>query len=306
MTDMLRTLSCGFAGLAFLTAPLPALAAEQPASYATPQAAIDAFATALEQADQAKILVVFGTDARGLLSTNNADRDANNREAILTMYKAGYRFRPDDSGGVTLLLGADGWPFPIPLARGGDGWAFDIEEGRDEVLYRRIGLNELETIEIMSVYGDIQAAYRLEDHDSDGVMEFAPSILSSPGVRDGLVWNNADSPLGVRIAMASLDGYNDGTDDVEPEPFGGYYYRILHSQGASAPGGAIDYMIGGNMMVGHALLAVPSDYGQSGIHSFLVSENGTILEADLGKDSLDVGFAITSYDPGADWTPVEP
>ena len=143
------------------------------------------------------------------------------------------------------------------------------------------------------------------DHDGDGVMEFAASFLSSEGVRDGLVWTDEDSPLGERIALASLDGYSNDEGDQAPEPFGGYYYRILQGQSASAPGGAMDYVIGGNMVAGHALLAVPSDYGNSGVQSFMVSENGTVLEADLGEDSLTIAFGMTRFEPGSDWTPVE-
>ena len=137
-------------------------------------------------------------------------------------------------------------------------------------------------------------------------MEFASGILpSEPGARDGLFWNSEDSILGELIAMASLDGYFDGEEDQEPEPFGGYYYRVLDSQGEAAPGGALDYVINGNKVAGHALLAVPSDYGNNGIHSFLISENGILLEADLGDDSLDVAQEITTYNPTAPWRVAE-
>jgi hypothetical protein len=281
-------------------------AAETPAVYETPQDALEAMVSALESKDREALLNVFGTSAEDLLYSGNPERDALIREIVMDAYREGYRFAPRDEGGVELILGADDWPFPVPIAELGDGWAFDVEAGRDEVLFRRIGLNELEAIELIAAYVDIQAEYRLVDHDGDGVMEFAASILSSDeDARDGLVWAAPDSPLGERIALASLDGYSEGGTDYEAEPFGGYYYRILDAQGPAAPGGEMDYVIGGNMVAGHALLAVPADYGSSGIHSFMVSENGVILQADLGEESLDIGFETRRYDPGDDWVPVD-
>ena len=300
---MKYTFSRALVGLTCLAASaLSAGAAETPASYATPQDALDAMISALQSPEpQAAVLDVFGTASADLLSSGNPQRDHGNRMELIELFAEGFRFQSAGEGRVLVLLGADGWPFPIPLSRSGSDWAFDIEAGRDEVYFRRIGLNELEVIELMQAYVDVQSEYRLEDHDGDGVMEFSQSFLSSEGARDGLFWNDPDSPLGERIALASLDGYYDGKSDVEPDPFGGYYYRILHGQGGSAPGGALDYVIGGNMVAGHALLAVPSDYGNTGVHSFLVSENGIVLQADLGEDSLDIAFGMTLYDPGADW-----
>lgn len=295
----------GLTGLALLALTLPAFADPTPAPYATPQDAFEAMALALNSADRAAILDVFGSDALDLLSTGNPQKDKQNRLGILDLIADGYRFQTGQDGRVTLLLGADAWPFPIPLARSGDTWAFDIEAGRDEVFFRRIGLNELDTIEMMSAYVLVQTAFRLVDQDNDGVMEFAANVVSSDGERDGLFWSGDDSPLGARIALASLDGYNDGAADQDPTPFGGYYYRILQAQDATAPGGAMDYLIGGNMVAGHALLAVPADYGVSGVNSFMVSENGVVLEADLGKDTLAKGFDMRVFSPGADWAPVE-
>lgn len=303
---MTHSLTKGLCGLALLLALAPPASAQPPSSFVSPQQALEAMMSSLQKGDRTATLKVFGNDAEDLLSTGNPQRDTANRMEILDLFSEGYRFKPTEDGGAFLLLGSEGWPFPIPLAQTESGWSFDIEAGRDEVLFRRIGLNELEAIEFMAAYVDIQAEYRLEDHDNDQVMEFAPSFLSSEGMRDGLFWGDEDSPLGVRIALASLDGYNDGETDVEPDPFGGYYYRILLNQGKMAPGGALDYVVGGNMVAGHALLAVPSDYGNTGIHSFLVSENGVVLEADLGEDSLGLAFEITSFDPSEDWSSVEP
>ncbi|WP_412555341.1 DUF2950 family protein [Shimia sp. MIT1388] len=301
---MTHTVAKQLAGFAFGLAVSVSAEAQTAASYDTPQAALEAMMTALKAGDQTAILQVFGAEAQDLLSTGSPQRDRENRAEILGLLQGGYRFQSDENDGVVLRLGADGWPFPIPLTRVDASWQFDIDAGRDEVLFRRIGLNELDVIDFLKVYVDIQAEYRLVDHDADQVMEFAPAFLSSEGVRDGLFWQGEDSPLGVRIALASLDGYSDGQRDMGPEPFGGYYYRILDRQSAAAPGGALNYVSGGNMVAGHALLAVPSDYGNSGIHSFMVSENGVVLEADLGEDSLERAFLLRSFDPTSEWHPV--
>jgi Protein of unknown function (DUF2950) len=295
--SMKRTL----ATLSLLVA-MPVMAAEEPATYPAPQDALEAMIQALSTENSADLLTVFGTDAEPLLSTGNQDRDRINRLEILLLVQNGYRFQPSEDGKTTLLLGVDSWPFPIPLHRTEQGWSFDIEAGAEEVHARRIGLNELDVIEILHAYVDVQAEYRLVDHDGDEVMEFARALLSSPGGQDGLFWGRADSPLGERIALASLDGYNDGEEDQDAEPFGGYYYRILQGQGEAAPGGAMDYLINDQMVAGHAMLAVPSDYGNSGITSFLIAENGTIYEADLGEDSLEVAQGITVFDPGPRWS----
>ncbi|RBW52833.1 DUF2950 domain-containing protein [Phaeobacter gallaeciensis] len=298
---MYRTMKHTLAALALLAAT-PAISAEEPATYQAPQDALEAMMQALSTQDTADLLTVFGTDAEPLLSSGNPDRDKINRLEILVLVQNGYRFQPDEDGKTTLLLGVDSWPFPIPLHHTEQGWSFDIEAGANEVHTRRIGLNELDTIETLHAYVDIQAEYRLVDHDGDGVMEFARALLSSPGRQDGLFWGRADSPLGERIALASLDGYNDGDADQDPEPFGGYYYRVLQGQGDAAPGGAMNYLINDQMVAGHAMLAVPSDYGNSGITSFLVAENGTVYEADLGEDTLDIAQAIILFDPDSEWS----
>ena len=174
---------------------------------------------------------------------------------------------------------------------------------------RRIGRNELEVIDIMRRAGEIQTAYRQTDHDEDGVMEFAAFILSSPGERDGLYWPETPggllSPFDERIAQASLTGYNLMGEDRDPEPYEGYYFRIIQGQGAEAPGGAYSYMVGDNMIAGHALVAYPATFGDTGIMSFMVGENGVVYEADLGEDTLGVGLGIDLFDPDGRWSPVE-
>lgn len=296
------TLKTGLFCLATFTAAVPSFGAEGPATYSTPQAAFDAFRAAL--GDKSAVAEVFGTDAQDFLSTGDPAEDAENSAELQGLIAQGYRFQSDENGRLFILLGAESWAFPVPLAKSGGAWGFDIEEGRNEVFFRHIGLNELEAMDMLAAYVEIQAGYRSVDHDGDGVMEFASSILSSGEQRDGLVWADEESPLGVRIAQASLDGYNDGEEDVEAEPFGGYYFRIFKSQGEAADGGAYEYVLGGNMVAGHAIMAVPAVYGETGVNSFMVSENGVIYEADLGEETLDIAFDLRSYNPSENWTPI--
>lgn len=289
--------------LALALAAAPAFAA--PAAYATPQDALDAMIAALQARDRAAALTVFGAEAEDLIYSGDPDTDAERREKLLEAYGEGYRFAPRTEGGVQILFGADGWPFPIPLVRDGATWHFDIEAGRDELADREIGLNELDIIELMGAYVDLQAEFRLIDHDGDGVMEFAATIISTDGGRDGLYWEGDDSPIGIRMARASADGFSDGEADHAPEPYRGYYFSILDEQGPAAPGGPLSYLANGHMVAGHALIAFPASYGETGVNTFLVGENGIVYEADLGDDTVDLADAIRLYDPGADWMPVD-
>ena len=290
-----------FVACLLFTLGTPILADNESARFATAQDALTELMSAVDNKDSSALLSIFGASAQDIISSGNADRDAEVQASLSALYREGFRFLPVSETEIEVLLGADGWPFPIPLSRDGDGWHFDTDAGRTEVLMRRIGLNELEAIETLLVYSDIQSAYRRIDHDGDGVMEFAAHLLSSPGTRDGLYWGDADSPFGERIALAELDGYSDGEQDFAPEPFGGYYYQILTGQGPSAPGGEMDYLVNGNMVAGHALLATPSDYGASGIMSFMIAENGVVYEADLGEDGLSTAHSITRFDPDTRW-----
>jgi hypothetical protein len=209
---------------------------------------------------------------------------------------------------ATVFVGRDLWPFPAPLVRGETGWTFDAEAAREEVLMRRIGRHELAVIEVLKRANGIQSIYRRFDHDGDGVMEFAAGILSGPGARDGLYWPASAgglSPFDDRIARASLTGFSIDGQDVEPDPWEGYYFHILQAQGPTAPGGAFSYMVNGNMIAGYAILAVPAVYGDTGIMSFMVAENGVVLEADLGEETLSKALDMVVFDPGEVWVPVD-
>lgn len=280
----------------------PALA--DGARFDTPQNALDAFVDALKANDQGKLLSVFGPDAEDLIETGDPAEDQERRQEVLAMYAEGYRFQPEDDG-VVLLLGEDSWPFPIPILRAEDGWHFDLAAGIEELSAREIGLNELEVIELLEAYVDLQAAFRLVDHNGDGVMEFAQTIISDPGKRNGLFWPEEDSFVGAALARAAASGWSDGEVDYEAEPFLGYYYTILQEQGPHAPGGAYSYFVGDRFVAGHALLAVPAEYGETGIHSFLVGENGIVYQADFGPETLSITAEVSAYDPDTNWSPAD-
>lgn len=302
-TNFLRN---GAATLALLLATGVAVA--EPAKYASPEAAVDAILAALDARDRDALLSVFGSENEDVVFTGDQDEDIQIWSDFLASYNRQHRIEMDGDRAV-LHIGREDWPFPAEIVNISGEWQFDGAGAREEVVLRRIGLNELDVIDLLKSGVEIQAAYRQTDYDDDGVMEFAASILSSPGNRDGLYWpdepGTLPSPIGPFIARASADGYNfDGTDEA-PEPYLGYYFRVLQKQGAAAPGGAFDYLVDGNMVAGYAFLAYPADYGQSGIMSFMVGENGVVYEADLGEDSLDAGNAIDSFDPAEGWSPSE-
>lgn len=289
-----------------LLSPVPALA--EPQSFESPEAATEAVVAALEARDRAALIAVFGPENEDVVLTGD---DAADREAwgeFLASYRATARIAVDGDTAV-LYVGRDQWPFPAPLVRDAAGWRFDAPAAREEVRLRRIGEHELDVIDLMRRYVQVQADFRASDPDGDGLHAFAAGVLSSPGTRDGLYWPDEpgapESPVGGFMARAAADGYSIGGEDAEPEPYRGYYFRVLHRQGPAAPGGALDYMVGGHMLAGHALLAFPAAYGESGIMSFMVGEAGIVYEADLGEDTLAVANAIEAFDPGEAWAPVE-
>lgn len=280
-----------------------------PAVYPTPEAAIEAFVSALEAHDKDALLVVFGPEAADLMNSGDADRDAEAAKDFLIGYHRYHVLDALSDDSRELVIGRNLWPFPVLLVKNEAGWSFDPDEARDEILSRRVGLNELDVIDILHKAALVQSRFRSEDQDGDGVMEFASSILSSPGQRDGLYWEHEDgkpdSPLGPEIALAAADGISVDGVEQEPEPYLGYYFRILTKQGEAAPGGAYDYMINGNMVAGYGVLAYPADPGNTGVMSFMVGENGVVYEANLGDATLETAAAIDSFNPGEGWSPVE-
>lgn len=280
-----------------------------PQSFATPEAATDTVISALRAEDPEALLAIFGPENRDIVFSGDPASDREDWGQFLSSYEAMHRIARAEGGDrATIYVGRDQWPFPVELVSSDGKWHFDAPAAKEEILLRRIGQNELDVIDLMHGYLRAQAAYRSENPDGDGLPSFASAIISSAGKHDGLYWPSEpgapESPIGDFMARAAADGYNIDGADVEPEPYLGYYFRVLQKQGPHAPGGALDYMANGEMVAGHALLAFPADYGDTGVMSFMVGEAGIVYEADLGDDTLAVADAIDSFDPGDGWSVV--
>jgi hypothetical protein len=271
-------------------------------SFNSPDDAAAALASAVKSGTRPDLLKVLGTGGEDIIDSGDEVADKAAREKFLAAYDAKHAVKVDGKK-ASLILGADDFPFPIPLVHAKAGWEFDTDQGRREILYRRIGRNELDAIQTSLAFVDAENEYADKDR-GDGVGVYAQRIVSSPGKTDGLYWpsDNNDSPLGQLAADASAEGYKAGS---EPQPYHGYYYRILTRQGASAPGGALNYAVKGKMIGGFALVAYPADYGNSGVMTFIVSHAGTIYQKDLGEDTEARARSMTSFDPDKSWTKVE-
>ena len=208
-----------------------------------------------------------------------------------------------------LVIGENDWPFPIPLIAKGDRWIFDTPSGKQEILDRRIGRNELHTIQVMLAIVDAQREYAMEDRDGDGLLEYAQKFYSDPGKKDGLFWNDSaggvPSPLGELVANARSAGYDQQEGSSVPEPYNGYYFRMLTAQGQTAPGGAYDYIVKGRMIGGFAVVAYPAEYRNSGVMTFIVNHDGIVYQKDLGENTQQLAEEMKLYNPDETWTPVQ-
>jgi hypothetical protein len=270
-------------------------------------AAAKALVGAARTDDMAALSSILGGDAKEVLSSGDPVADNNARDNFVAKYDQMQRLAYDDRGRVVLYLGADNWPFPIPLVKSGDGWIFDTEAGKKELLFRRIGRNELYTIDILANLADAQEEYASEIRDNGSVKQFAQKMQSDPGKHDGLYWSvssgEEESPIGPLMADATTEGYKTGA--AAPIPFHGYYYRILPRQGKNAPGGAKDYLVEGKMTQGFAFLAYPATYRASGVMTFMINQDGVVVQKDLGTDTAKVAKEITEYNPDKSWEEVD-
>jgi Protein of unknown function (DUF2950) len=290
----------GVASVAVLLWLMPAAKAQQ--SFSSSDDAASALASAVKSGTKADLLKVLGPDGEDIIDSGDETADKAAREKFLAAYDAKHTVKVDGKK-ASLIIGADDFPFPVPLFRGKTGWEFDTDRGRQEILYRRIGRNELDTIQTCLAFVDAENEYAEKDR-GDGIGTYAQRIVSSPGKKDGLYWpsDNNDSPLGELAAEASAEGYKAGSG---PQPYHGYYYRILTRQGSSAPGGALNYVVNGKMIGGFALIAWPADYANSGVVTFIVSHAGTVYEKDLGENTEAVVKGMTSFDPDRTWRKVD-
>jgi hypothetical protein len=289
--------------LAMLT--VPSLASAQQ-SFKSGEEAVEALVNAVRTGNRNAILTVLGRDAADIVSSGDEVADAATRQEFLAAYQEKHQVTPEGNNGATLVLGSDDFPFPIPLVSKDGMWTFDTAAGRLEILYRRIGRNELDAIQVCLAYVDAQYEYADQDRTGAGPGVYAQHFVSRAGQKDGLYWPGSqskdESPLGALFALASSEGYRVGP---RPVPFHGYYFRILTKQGSNVPGGALNYVVNGKMIGGFALVAYPAEYGNSGVMAFMVNHNGIIWEKDLGPDSSRLAGQIASYNPDQTWRMVK-
>ncbi|MBI1207908.1 MAG: DUF2950 family protein [Azospirillum sp.] len=297
--------------MALVGAPGESAAADPvpPKSFASAGGAGAALIAALAKDDGAALLEILGSGAADILSSGDPVADAAARKQLLQA--VGEKAQVEEAGADRAILhvGANDWPLPIPIVKRGDAWVFDVEQGKDEILARRIGRNELNAIAVCHGYVAAQRAYATVDREGDGVVKYARQILSDDGRRNGLYWpvaeGEAPSPFGPLVAEAADEGYGKASAGAQPAPYRGYIFRILERQGAHAPGGAYDYVINGNMVAGFALVAYPADYGNSGIMTFVVNQLGRVLEKDLGAETASLAHQMSAYDPDDSWLAAE-
>jgi hypothetical protein len=278
-------------------------------SFKTPEEAVSALVAALQKDDVAALQALLGPGSAELLSSGDAVQDASERAAFLAAYDTKHALTDDGAGRKVLLTGADDWPMPIPIVQRDGGWRFDGEAGIDEMIYRRVGSNELGAIEVCRGYVNAQLEYASEGRDGDPAGIYALKLVSDEGLQNGLYWPTAEgeppSPAGPFVAAAAAEGYRRAEGDART-PYHGYYYRMLYAQGANANGGARDYFKDGLLTEGFALLAWPADYGSSGVMTFIVNQDGVVFQKDLGEETATAVESIQAFDPDSTWTAIAP
>jgi hypothetical protein len=293
--------------------PLPAPTASAPAAaqrlFATPDDAVKALLAATQAHDRPALREIFGPEGQELVSGDKVE-DANERAAFAKALSQMCRLAYESDDRIVLNVGAEDWPFPIPLVRKDGQWFFDTAAGKEEIINRRVGENEIVAIGVCRTYVMAQREYAGEDRDKSGVLKYAQKIRSTPGQKDGLYWDPVEgedpSPLGPLVASARAEGYGPHKEGEAPQPFHGYLFRILTAQGPHAPGGKYNYIINGNMIAGFALVAHPAVWGDSGVMTFIVSQQGTVYQCNLGPDTTAKVAAMTEFDPDDAWTVVPP
>jgi len=288
---------------AILAVALLTSASQAQQAYPSPEDAAAALAAAVKTGTSNAMLRVLGSAADDIVESGDDVADAETRQRFVSAYDAKHSIKADGNKKATLILGADEFPFPIPLVNNKSGWEFDPAAGRLEILYRRIGRNELDAIQTCLAFVDAQDEYAEKDRTGAGVGVYAQRIVSSPGKKDGLFWRDDPdpSPLGELAAQASAEGYKVG----EQAPYHGYYFRILKGQGSDAPGGAFYYVVKGKMIGGFALVAYPAEYGNSGVMTFMVNHAGIVYQKDLGQRTEIIAKRTTLFDPDQTWKKVD-
>ena len=276
-------------------------------TFSTPDEAGKALQAAAKADDEAALTAIFGPDSKEAISSGDPVQDKNTATKFSSAYDVMHRWRRMEDSSQILLVGHDNFPFPIPLKKSPDGkWFFDTAAGKQEILNRRVGRNELSIIDVCNAVASAQTRYFSESHDGS-TKQYAVKFISDPPRHNGLYWDSPagqpQSPLGPLVAFATAEGY-----EAKPDahvPFHGYYFHMLKGQTAKAPGGAREYMVNGKMTSGFALVAYPAEYGNSGVMTFIIDQDGVLLQKDLGKNTNEVAKAMTEFDPDSGWSIVK-
>jgi hypothetical protein len=289
-----------------ITNPVQAQTVKQ-RSFASPEEAVKVLVETMKSKDIKSLEAFFGPGSKDLVSSGDPVSDNAMYDRFIKLFEEKNRLQEESAEKTVLYLGNEDWPFSIPIVKKNALWHFDAKQGRHEILARRIGKNELSTIQACLAYVDAQREYALEDRDGDALPEYAQKFLSDPGKRNGLYWKVKEgekpSPLGPLAADANKQGYK--RQGGKPSPYYGYYYRILKAQGKNAPGGAYDYMVKGKMIGGFALVAYPAKYASSGVMTFIVNHDGVVYQKDLGRQTGKTALAMKLFDPDSTWKKVE-
>lgn len=289
---------------------LPSFAADlKQKSFASPEEAVNALVSAVRADDEKEMLSILGPESKELISSGDEAADRAGRQRFIKSYTLMERIEKVSPGKMLLHVGKDDWAMPIPIVERGNRWVFDTKAGREEILDRRIGRNELNAIDVLHAFVAAQYAYAADDRAGGGCGQFAQRIISTGDKHDGLYWKAKEgsktSPLGPLVAEAAQEGYAKSAEAITLSPFHGYYFRILKGQGKDARGGAYSYMVKGRMILGFGLVAYPAQYGNSGVMTFLVNQGGIIYQKNLGKETARMAKAMKVFNPDKTWKRVE-
>lgn len=275
-------------------------------SFKTADAAVDALVSAARSNDRKALMEILGRGSSDIVSSGDPVADTASYQRFVSAYDAKHQLSMEGDNKAIMIIGQEDYPFPIPIVRENGTWRFDTGAGREEIIYRRIGANELDTIQTSLAYVDAQNDYAEKDRTGAGKGVYAQHMVSSPGKKDGLYWPDVQgedqSPLGELAAEAAKQGYRVGAGRI---PYHGYYYKILTKQGAAAPGGELDYVVNGKMIGGFALVAYPAQYRNSGVMTFIVNHNGQVYQKDLGPHTTAIVEKMTSFNPDKTWEKTE-
>jgi hypothetical protein len=303
-----RLLAIAATVMIFVFAGIVADAAVKQKGYSSAEEAVKTFVDAIKSNNNKELLSIFGPDAKELIYSGDPVSDRQRRERFIGEYDKKNSLAQEGEK-MVLVVGEKDWPFPIPLVKKGDQWFFDTKAGKEEILDRRIGRNELSTIQTMLAIVDAEREYAMKDRDNNALLEYAQKFRSDPGKKNGLYWETKEgeepSPLGELVAKARAEGYSQRKSEGKPVPYYGYYYRILKAQGENAPGGAYDYVVKSKMIGGFAVVAYPATYGNSGVMTFIVNHDGVVYQKDLGGDTGKKAKEMQKFDPDSTWKKVE-